>query len=79
MSFTRVWFYYGSKLYWPRYVVIVWSVYSLNVIVFVVSQVNIYTFTLKHRKIIVITTSEQYFSPLPEKISLSMNFFAPKQ
>ena len=30
MSFTRVWFCQGSKLYWPRYVVVVWSVYSLT-------------------------------------------------
>ena len=33
---SYAWFYWGSMLYWPRYVVIVWSVFSLNVIVVVV-------------------------------------------
>ena len=27
---SRVWFYYGSNLHWPKYVVIVWSVFSLT-------------------------------------------------
>ena len=68
----------GSNLFWPRYVVIVWSVFSLNVIA-VVSQVKNYILTSKHKNIIVITTTEQYLSPSPEKVLLSINFFAHKQ
>ena len=39
----------------------------LNVIAVVVSHVKNYDLTSKHRNIMVITTTEQYFSPLPEK------------
>ena len=40
---------------------------SFDLIVVLVSFVKNYTLTSKHRNIIVITTTEQYFSPLPEK------------
>ena len=61
----------GSKLYWPRYMPsLSGSVISLNVIAVVVLLVKNYTLTSKHRNLIVITTTEQYFSPLPEKYFL---------
>ena len=53
--------------------------FSLNIIVTVVSLIRNYTLTSKHRIIIAITTTEQYFSPLPEKyryLSISYNFTA---
>ena len=73
--FSRV----QTYTYVPRYVVIVRSVFSLNVIAVVVSLVKNYTLTSKHRDIIVITTTKQYFSLSPEKILLSINFFAHNQ
>ena len=61
-GFTRI-----LKLYWPRYVVIDWFVFSLKATDVVVSLVKNGILTSKHSNIIVITTTEQYFSPLPEK------------
>ena len=48
------------KLYWPRYVVIGWSAFSLNVICccFVSQKLHL---SLKHSNIIVINTREEFF------------------
>ena len=42
-------------------------------------KVTNYTLTSKYRTIIVITTTEQYFSPWPEIVIISINFFSHKQ